>query len=105
VSGMRRRGGVVHQERRDQEKLEIIGPGVQKVVDVAVRLQGDSSCYIHTPENFIHERYRPPANEVGVGTHRATVVIESDDYRTEPFRFRIVNEGGTDPGLLSLENR
>lgn len=95
---------VIDPEHLEQAKLEVIKPGEEpKVVDVAVRMRGDSSCYIHTPENFKHPTYRPPDKELKPGTYRATAVFEYNGYATGGFHFRIANGAGDQPGLLSLE--
>jgi hypothetical protein len=96
--------GVLDQQHMDQAKLEVLRPGEQKLIDIAVRLKGDSSCYVHAPENFSDPNYRPLANEVRPGTYRATAVFECDGYGTKPYRFRIVNGEGHYPDLLSLED-
>lgn len=93
---------VLDQKHIDQAKLEVLDVGEQKRVDVAVRLNGDSSCYIHTPENFLDPNYRPKTHEVLPGIHRVTAVIEHDGDRGHIFQFTIVNEAGDRPGLLAL---
>src|SRR5208282_4345479 len=37
----------------DQAKYEYLRPGDVRGLDVAVRYKGDSSCFIHEPENFM----------------------------------------------------
>jgi hypothetical protein len=81
----------------------VLRPGEQKLVDVAVRLKGDSSGYIHQPENFYDPNYRPTANEVRIGVHQVTAILDYDGGSTVPFHFSIINEEGDNPGLLRLE--
>lgn len=95
---------VLDQERIEAAKFEVLRPGDRKLVDVAVRLRGDSSCYIHQPENFQDPNYRPAANEVRSGGHDVTAVLTYNGDTTNPFRFRIVNREGDTPGLLKLED-
>jgi len=94
---------ILDQQHIDQAKFELLRPGEQKLVDVAVRLKGDSSCYIHQPENFSDPNYRPMTNEVQTGIHQVTAILEYDGGSADPFHFRIINEKGDSPGLLRLE--
>jgi len=87
----------------EQAKYEYLRPGDEKSLDVAVRFKGESSCYIHEPENFLDQNYRPKKNKLLAGTHPFTVVLEYDGGRSHEFRFKIVNKEGDSPGLLSLE--
>ena len=92
------------QAHIERAKLEDLRPGEEKLVDVAVRLRGDSSCYIHQPENFLDPNYRPRANEVRLGEHDVTAVLTYNGGTTNPFRFTISNREGDTPGLLRLED-
>jgi hypothetical protein len=86
----------------EQAKYEYLRPGDEKSLDVAVRFKGESSCYIHEPENFLDQNYRPEKNRLLTGIHPFAVVLEYDGYRSREFRFEIVNKEGDSPGLLSL---
>lgn len=87
----------------EQAKYEYLRPIDEKSLDVAVRFRGESSCYIHEPENFLDQNYRPEKNRLPTGIHPFTVVLEYDGGRSREFRFKVVNKEGDSPGLLSLE--
>jgi len=88
----------------DQAKHEYLKPGDERSLDVAVRFKGDSSCYIHTPENFQAQNYfKPEGKEVGTGVHPFSVIFEFDGGKSDESHFKIVNEAGDSPSLLCLK--
>lgn len=100
--GTLKRVDIVEPAYIDQAKHEFLRPGDEKSLDVAVRPKGDASCYIHTPENFQDPNYKPEANRLGTGVYSFSAVFEYDGGKSEQFRFKIVNDAGDNPGLLSL---
>lgn len=88
----------------DQAKHEYLRPGDEKSLDVAVRFKNDTSCYIHTPENFQDVNQKPEGNRLGTGVHTFSVVFEFDGGKSKDFHFRIVNNAGDSPGLMGLES-
>lgn len=78
-------------------------PGETKRVDVAVRLKGDNSSYIHTPENFEDKFYRLKACELTPCVYAVKTYLECDGGRTDEYLFIIVTEAGTYPDLVRLE--
>lgn len=87
----------------EQARHEYLRPGDEKLLDVAVRFRGEFSCYIHEPENFLDQNYRPEKNKLPAGTHPFKIVFEYDGGRSGEYCFKIVNKEGDSPGLLSLE--
>lgn len=94
---------IVEPAYLEQAKYEYLRPSDERSLDVAVRFKGDSSCYIHQPENFQDPNYKPEANKLHAGAHPFTVVFEFDGNTSDEFHFKIVNKEGDSPGLLSLE--
>lgn len=84
----------------DQSKHETMGPEEERVLDIAVKVNGDPLCYIHEPENYYDPMHK--RNPYGPGPHRISLTLKHGSRRAGPFEFVLDNGAGTKPDSLVL---
>lgn len=91
----------------EEAKEEIIPPGESKLLDIALKNEGDTECYIHEPENmlpkYLTDRRRKPENKLIQGKYDCEATIDCSNFRQRrPFRFELDNDGSKSMNGLNL---
>lgn len=55
---------------------------------------GDRECYVHIPENFFAQNYRPEKHKLEATKYIVTVQIEGDNVKLEPISFTLRARAG-----------
>ena len=78
-------------------KYEDFFPGERKKLDVAMKYEGESDCYIHEPENFLpnYTGRRKPENKLKNEKYVCEARIECSNGKSKPMSFTLINNGTT----------
>ena len=82
-------------------KYENFFPGERKKLDVAMKMDNDTSCYIHEPENFlpIYPNRKNPKNGYGPGKFFCEATIACSNTKSNKLKFYLLNDGQNMDGL------
>lgn len=84
----------------EEAKAETFGPQEEHVLDIAMKVNDGSDCYIHEPENYSAPAHK--RNPFGVGDHRISLTLRWGKQSDGPFEFVLKNGPGNSPDSLTL---
>ncbi len=77
----------------DQAGHEDIPSGSGRGLDIAVKIEGDTQCYAHSPENFFDPNYRPQTHRLDGTKYSVMVVVRSENKAKAQRAFMLSNIG------------
>ena len=87
----------------EQAKREDIPGGAGRMLDIAVKYDGDAECYVHTPENFFAPGMKPPNHRLNSRQYEVIVSVESENGAQATSTFMLENLGNRASDLILRE--
>jgi hypothetical protein len=84
----------------DECKFETLGPQEEKTLDIAVKVEGDESVYIHEPKNYEDTKHK--RNPYPPGTHHLLLTLKYRGGQSTPFKLRLDNDKSLTPDSVRL---
>lgn len=94
-------GVVIDPALIKEAERQTLNPGEQRLLDIAMKVNGDELCYIHEADNYRFPDHKK--NPFSVADHHISLVLKWGTREAGPFEFILKNGPGPSPDSLTLQ--
>lgn len=91
--------------KMEESKVEVLGYGDERSLDIVVKVDGDEKAYVHEPENYRDPQHKGDPNSEGAlppGVHTLNLVLKHRGGKSRVFKIRVNNQDSKFPETVSI---